>query len=222
MNPEFINLIYRNNHKPKKEGDRMAKTPATRNDPKRTIDYTEEDMSETEEYFQNASQTKTHSKNASTNNSFELLNTEKVDDGITIGALPIEKDAYEEDFDDILLETIDETLSSLGEPVKNAVYFHLQSNFNISKNEIPKKISAFSDIVQKIFGSGAGRLEIKLMKTLHSKIDVNVKWPEYKARLSKWIVIDMTFVEYVNSMRQNYGENTKRTLITNQKTVEAI
>jgi hypothetical protein len=200
----------------------MAKTPTTHNDPKKTIDYTEEDMSETEEYFQNASSTNTNTKNSSTNNSFELLNTEKIDDGVTIGALPIEKYASEEDFDDILLQTIDETLSSLGEPVKNAVYFHLQTNFNISKNEIPKKISEFSDIVQKIFGSGAGRLEIKLMKTLHSKIDVNVKWPEYEPPLSKWIVTDMTFIEYVNSMRQNYGENTKRTLIATQKTVQAI
>lgn len=200
----------------------MAKTTTTRNDPKKTIDYTEEDMSETEEYFQNASPTNTNTKNPSTNNSFELLNTEKIDDGVTIGALPLEKYAYEEDFDDILLETIDETLSSLGEPVKNAVYFHLQTNFNISKNEIPKKINEFSNIVQKIFGSGASRLEIKLMKTLHSKIDLNVKWPEYEAPLSKWIVTDMTFIEYVNSMRQNYGENPKRTLIATQKTVQAI
>jgi hypothetical protein len=60
------------------------------------------------------------------------------------------------------------------------------------------------------------------MKTLHSKIDVNVKWPEYEAPLSKWIVTDMTFIEYVNSMRQNYGENPKRTLIATQETVEAI
>jgi hypothetical protein len=200
----------------------MAKTPTTQNDPKRTINFTEEDMFETEEYFQNASKASTKSKNASTNNSFELLKTEKIDYGVTIGVLPIEKDASEEDFDDILLKTIDETLSSLGEPVKNAVYFHLQTNFNISKNEIPKKINEFSDIVQKIFGSGAGRLEIKLMKTLHSKIGVNVKWAQYEAPLSKWIITDITFVEYVNSMRQNYEENPKKPFITVQKTVEAI
>jgi hypothetical protein len=200
----------------------MTKTQATQNDPKRTIDYTEEDMSETEEYFQNASQTNTKNKNTSTNNSFEMLNTEKNNDGVTIGVLPIEKDTYQEEFDDILLETIDETLSSLGEPVKNAVYFHLQTNFNISKNEIPKKINEYSEIIHKIFGSGASRFEIKLMQTLHSKIDVNVKWPQYEAPLSKWIITDMTFVEYVNSMRHNYGENTKKTLFTDQKTVEAI
>lgn len=198
----------------------MAKIPATSNDPKKTIDYTEEDMSETEEYFQNTSKTSTHTKNDSANGSFELLNTQKVDDGVTIGVLPTEKGGYEGEFDDILLETIDETLSSLGEPVKNAVYFHLQTNFCINKDEIPKKINEFSDIIQKIFGSGAGRLEIKLMKTLHSKINVSVKWPEYEAPISKWLVMDMTFIEYVNSMRQNYDANAKKTLNVEQKAVE--
>ncbi len=72
----------------------MAKAPSTHNDPKKTIDYTEQDMSETEEYFQNSSPTKSSRKNSSTNSSFELLNSDKVDDGVTIGALPIEKDGY--------------------------------------------------------------------------------------------------------------------------------
>jgi hypothetical protein len=200
----------------------MAKASETQNDPKRTLNYTEEDMSETEEYFQTASQTNTPSKNTTANNSFELLNNQKVDDGITIGVLPTEKYVNDEEFDDILRETIDETLTSLGEPVKNAVYFHLQTNFNISKNEIPKKLNDFSEIVHKIFGSGAGRLEIKLMQKLHLKIDLNVKWPENESPLSKWIITDMTFIEYVNSMRQNYRAETSKTLIAEHEIVEAV
>jgi len=191
----------------------MVKTSEIHNDPKKTMDYSEEDMSETEEYFQNASPTNTESKNSSNESSFELENTEKANDGVTIGALPIEPDEDVEDFDDILLETIDETLSSLGEPVKNTVYFHLQNNFKINKNEIPKKISEFSDIIQRIFGSGAGLLEIKFMKTLHSKISVNIRWPEYEAPLSKWVIMDITFIEYVNNMRTTYEENINKTLI---------
>ncbi len=195
----------------------MAKTPATRNDPKRNIDYSEEDMSETEEYFQKASPKSINSENPSTDRSFELQSTEKVDDGVTIGVLPTEKDEFEAEFDDILLDAIDETLSSLGGAVKNAIYFHLQTNFCINKDEIPKKIYDFSNIIHKIFGSGAGRLEIKLMKTLHSKINVNMKWPEYEAPLSKWLVVDMTFLEYVNSMRITYEANAKKLLIVEQK-----
>ena len=44
----------------------MGKTSETHNDPKKTVDYSEEDMSETEEYFQNASPTNTERKNSST------------------------------------------------------------------------------------------------------------------------------------------------------------
>jgi hypothetical protein len=200
----------------------MAKAPSTHNDPKKTIDYSEQDNSQTEQYIQNSTPTKSYSKNSSKNSNFELLNSDKVDDGVTIGVLPIEKDGYEEEFDDILLETIEETLSSLGEPAKKAIYFHLQNNFRISKNEIPKKINEFSDFIQKIFGSGAGRLEIKFMSTLHSKINVNVKWPEYKGPLAKWIIMDMTFIEYVNSMRTTYEANAKRTMFNEQKTIDAI
>jgi hypothetical protein len=222
MNSKFITLIYRNNHKAKKESDGMAKAPSTHNDPQKNIDHSQEIISETEDYFQNSTPIKSSSKNSSTNQSFELLNTNKADDGVTIGILPIEKEGYQEEFDDILLETIDETLSSLGEPVKNAIYFHLQNNFNISKNEIPKKIIEFSDFIQKIFCSGASRLEIKFMKTLHSKINVDVKWPEYEGPLSKWVIMDMTFIEYVNNMRTTYEANAKKTLFIEQKTVEVI
>jgi hypothetical protein len=196
----------------------MAKSSTTRNDPKKSIDYTAEDMSETEGYLKKSPQTNTDNKNSSSN-SFEPQNTEKADDGLTIGVLPVETSEFREDFDDVLAETIDETLSALGEPVKNAIYFHLQNNFNMNKNEIPKKINEFSDILQKIFGSGACRLEIKFMKTLHSKINLTVKWPEYETPLSKWIIMDMSFVEYVNSMRHNYEAYAKKTLMITQKTV---
>jgi hypothetical protein len=195
----------------------MAKSSATRNDPKKSINYNAEDMSETEDYFKKPPQTNTDNENSSSNR-LEPQNNEKADDGLTIGVLPVETGEFKEDFDDVLSETIDETLSALGEPVKNAIYFHLQNNFNMSKNEIPKKIDEFSDILQKIFGSGACRLEIKFMKTLHSKINVTVKWPEYEAPLSKWIVMDMSFIEYVNSMRHNYEANAKKMLTITEKT----
>jgi hypothetical protein len=41
----------------------MAKNSEKSNNPKKTMDYSEEDMSETEEYFQEASATNTKYKN---------------------------------------------------------------------------------------------------------------------------------------------------------------
>ena len=141
----------------------MAKTTKTEdNSPKNS--YAEEDMSETEEYFQKATRTNNHNKKPSIC-SFAQDNASNIDNDATIGALPSEKSEYEEEFDGILLEAIDETLLSLGEPVKNTVYFHLSQNFQIEKCEIPKKINEFSDFIHKIFGAGASRVEIKFMKT---------------------------------------------------------
>jgi hypothetical protein len=196
----------------------MAKASTTHNTASENIDYTEEDMSETEEYFQNASPK--NSKQSSSNRLEPQNNNRSKDDGVTIGVLPMEKGESDEEFENILLEAIDETLSSLGEPVKNAVYFHLQTNFNINKSEIPERIDEFSDVIHKIFGSGAGRLEIKFMKTLNLKMNVNIQWPENDLPLSKWIVIDMSFVEYVYSMRRTYIANGKNTVMPDQKTVE--
>jgi serine protease inhibitor len=72
------------------------------------------------------------------------------------------------------------------------------------KNEIPKQIDEFTDIMHKIFGLGASRLEIKFMKNLHSKIKVSIELNEYEWPLSEWIVEDVSFTEYVHDMRVNY------------------
>ncbi len=107
-------------------------------------------------------------------------------------------------FDEYLIEAIDEALTSLGAPVKNTVYFQLENNFNIPKNEIPNQIGNFSDIIHKIFGLGASHLEIKFVKNLQSKIKVNIELPEYEWPLSNWIMNDISFKEYVDNARKNY------------------
>ena len=107
-------------------------------------------------------------------------------------------------FNECLIQAVDEALTSLGEPVKNTIYFQLESNFNIKKSEIPDQIEEFTNIIHKIFGLGASRLEIKFMKNLHSKIKVSIEingcdWP-----LTKWIVEDMSFTDYIKRTRENY------------------
>lgn len=64
------------------------------------------------------------------------------------------------DFDKLLLEAVDEGLSSLGESPGQAIYFYLKERFNVKKQEIPHKIEAFADGIEKIFGLGANFLKI--------------------------------------------------------------
>jgi hypothetical protein len=99
------------------------------------------------------------------------------------------------DFDKLLLEAVDEGLSSLGESPKQAIYFHLEKSFNIKKQEIPYKIEAFADGIEKIFGLGADFLKILIMKQLHKKAGQVFKWPESK---------DLTFTEYVAAAKRSF------------------
>jgi len=92
------------------------------------------------------------------------------------------------DFEKLLLEAVDEGLSSLGESSKEAIYFHLQKRFNIKKKEIPYKIRIFARAIEKIFGLGANFLELLIMKQLYEKIGGVFEWHESK---------DFAFTEYV-------------------------
>ena len=109
-----------------------------------------------------------------------------------------------EQFDKIVIEAIDETLSSLGEPVRNTIYQHLECDFSIQKNKIPQKIEEFSEILHRIFGLGASRLEIKFMENLYSRIKTNITWPEHDWPLSKSIIMEVCFTEYVDKMWNIY------------------
>jgi hypothetical protein len=110
--------------------------------------------------------------------------------------------SLQEKFNELLLEAIDETLCSLGEPVKNYLYYHLENDIGIKKQEIPEEIDDFSKMLHKIYGLGASRLEIKFMENLYSKIKVDLECPDYN--WSKWIENDMSFIGYVDLMRESF------------------
>ena len=120
-------------------------------------------------------------------------------------------------FNNYLIEAVDEALTSLGEPVKNTIYFQLENNFSIPKNEIPNQIDEFTNIMHKIFGLGASRLEIKFMKNLYSKIKVNSETNGCEWPLSRWIMDDISFTEYVQRTREEYCNCSKNTEVS-QKT----
>jgi hypothetical protein len=113
-----------------------------------------------------------------------------------------------EQFNGLLIEAIDEALASLGEPVKNTLYQHLAQAFKITKKNIPNHIEEFSQILHKIFGLGASRLEIKFMRNLNTKIKANIKWKQYEWPLSKWIVMEMSFEEYIRNIRIEYEKQS--------------
>lgn len=103
-------------------------------------------------------------------------------------------------FDKLLLEAVDEGLSSLGESSKQAIYFHLAKSFNVKRNAIPLEIEEFAEAIEKIFGLGANFLEVLIMKRLHEKTGGVFDWNESKK---------FVFAEYVMAAKKSFKERQK-------------
>jgi len=106
------------------------------------------------------------------------------------------------EFNELLLTSIDEALSTFGESVKTSIYFHLKNTFSLPKHEIPLRIEDFSDSLERIFGLGARHLEILIMKNLNKKIE-----SQDKTNKPNWIASDFTFGKYVEKTRISFEES---------------
>jgi len=103
----------------------------------------------------------------------------------------IEAEKRTMNFEEVLLEAIDEGLSVLGESAKQAIYCHLGKTFKMNRLDIPYRIEEFTDAIEGIFGAGAKILEIQIMKCLFKKVGYTFKnYPRPK---------DLTFTEYVTA-----------------------
>jgi len=99
-------------------------------------------------------------------------------------------------FEKLLLEAVDQGLSSLGDSSKQVIYFHLENTFKINRRDIPYKIEEFAEAIEKIFGLGAKFIEISIMKCLYEKVGSVFEYnPEQE---------DLCFTEYVAAVKQSF------------------
>ena len=99
-------------------------------------------------------------------------------------------------FDELLVSAIDEALSSLGESVKQSIYFHIEHKFHVARNEIPGNLEEFQEGLDKIFGAGARFIEILIMKNLHAKLVIPLKMESAQ----------LEFVEYMGVAKKSFLE----------------
>ena len=100
------------------------------------------------------------------------------------------------DFEELLMEAIDEGLSLLGESSKQVVYCYLEKTFKINRLDIPYRIEEFIDVIERMFGNGAKILEIQIMKCLFKKVGYTVKHYTKQKNL--------TFTAYITAIKQQY------------------
>ena len=122
------------------------------------------------------------------------------------------KSVIAQQFRELLIEAIDEALCSLGEPVKNTIYQHLNEDFKITKNNIPERMEEFSELLHKVFGLGASRLEVRFIKNLNAKLNAAEPKKQSDMGSSKWIVMEMSFTKYVCDAQKEFEckETAKR------------
>jgi len=101
-------------------------------------------------------------------------------------------------FEKLLTDAIDAVLLSLGESARQAIYFHLEDKYKITRGEIPNRLEDFQNGLEKIFGeTGTTYLEILMMKKLHEEIGKPLEWNENK---------DLAFIDYVAATKQTYSK----------------
>lgn len=101
----------------------------------------------------------------------------------------------QETFDDLVLDSIDDALHTLGQTVPQSVYSYLETKYALQKTQIPKNLPQFQDSLEKLFGIGARYLEILMMKNLYRKIQRPLKMDETS---------QLEFVQYIKAARQSF------------------
>ncbi len=96
-------------------------------------------------------------------------------------------------FEELLFESVDEGLSSIGESAKQAIYYYLENGSHINRQDIPCKVEDFAAAIEKIFGLGANFLQIIVLKQLYGKIGKSFELPTSN---------DLDFVKCVEQARK--------------------
>lgn len=109
-----------------------------------------------------------------------------------IYVVPKEREPNKNYSDIIILEAVDESLSSFGELVKETVYSQLQKNYRVERYEIPLKAEALASTMEELFGDSARFVEIRIMEKLYAKAKGFLHIPKDE---------NLTFKDYLQSIR---------------------
>ena len=97
-----------------------------------------------------------------------------------------------QNFEELVIYSIDQAFSILGERSKQSIYFLLESEFKLCRTNIPDRIGDFANAIEEIFGISALLIEIQVMKTLRQRVP-----------LFTYIIenAELNFDEYLSSLR---------------------
>jgi hypothetical protein len=74
----------------------------------------------------------------------------------------------------MILEAIDEALSILGSKAKDVIYYYVEREFGLSKEQIPSNMKMLHEALRLIFGAGASPLEKYICNSLERKFEITM------------------------------------------------
>jgi hypothetical protein len=104
-----------------------------------------------------------------------------------------------ESFDQLLLESIDEGLSVLGNEPQQAVYHFLLTICSLPRDEIPTHVSDFASGLKKALGGASKVIERVILKKLFEKTGSSFR-----------DVPDTDFKDYVADAKRRFDASSRR------------
>lgn len=83
--------------------------------------------------------------------------------------------ASNNDFDKVLLESIDEALDLLGESGKKILYYHTRNKFTLNNEIISKNPELFFLALRNLLGAGGAFIETLVLTKLCEKLGLDCK-----------------------------------------------
>ena len=78
------------------------------------------------------------------------------------------------EYGEVFACAVEQALSLLGQAPKEIIYVMLESDYGISKNDIPIRFAEFSDVLSKVLGPGAELILKSIIERFYVKLEIEV------------------------------------------------
>lgn len=95
-------------------------------------------------------------------------------------------------FEELVIEAIDQALLKLGEETKQSVYSLLEVDYKLARKDIPNRLGDFVNALEQIFGISALLIEIDVLKKIRQKV------PSFTFIIEN---ADLNFKDYLKSLK---------------------
>jgi hypothetical protein len=115
-----------------------------------------------------------------------------------------------DEFNKILLEAIDEGIKRiLGEPAAQSIYFYLERDEHLRREDIPNNLEKFLFTLERIFSVGALVIEKAIMENLYLRLRRRNKNLLLKYKDTE----QFNFISYINDLKGSNEFWLKRTCV---------